>query len=89
MSQIDVSPTQQPQAICVGTLGADDASEALLLQGAVGLVQVGLPVAVHHAPLAVQDAETVAGRQSRGQREEEPTWSAQFPSSTPGTWNQT
>lgn len=59
----DIPPTHQPQAVRVGTLGADDAPEALLLQGAVGLVQVSLAVAVHHAPLAVQDAETVAETQ--------------------------
>ena len=59
--------THEPQALHVGTLGPDDAPEALLLQGTVGLVQVGLSVAVHCAPLAVQHSKTVTGNEIHGQ----------------------
>lgn len=78
----DAPPTHQPQAVRVGTLGADDAPEALLLQGAVGLVQVSLAVAVHHAPLAVQDAETV----TETQRSE--VVNSAVPVQQSDTWNQ-
>lgn len=53
--------THKPQAICIGTFGTNNAPETLLLQGTVRLVEVSLPITVHHAPLAVQHTETVTG----------------------------
>lgn len=53
--------THKAQAICIGTFGTNNAAETLLLQGTVRLVEVSLPITVHHAPLAVQHTETVTG----------------------------
>lgn len=47
------------QVIHVGALGSHNAAEAFLLRGTVRLIQVGLPIAVHHAPLAVQHAKAI------------------------------
>lgn len=47
------------QVIHVRALGSHNATEAFLLRGTIGLVQMGLPVTVDHTPLAVQHTKAI------------------------------
>lgn len=52
--------TKEAHGVYIWTLCTDNAPEALLLQGTIRLVQMGLAIAVHHAPLTVQNTKAVA-----------------------------
>lgn len=79
--------TDGPHVIHVGTFGSHDPPEAFFLRRAVGFVQVSLPVAVHHTPLAVQHPETVPAEwmvfQKAAWAGEQASWPSAGPQGSP------
>lgn len=50
--------------INIGTFGSNDPPEAFFLGSTVGFVQVGLAIAVYHAPFTIQHTKAVPARKT-------------------------
>ena len=53
------------QVIHIQALCSHNATKAFLLRGTIGLIQMGLPIAVYHTPLTVQHTEAIPENQNR------------------------